>query len=76
MPAKFTSYFSKMREQRLDPPISVPILKARFPAHDDGRRRIQTPPRARRPRWEQRKHAENLAGARPLLRQRVAALAG
>jgi hypothetical protein len=47
IPAKFTSYSSKMQKQRLDPPISVPIPKARSPAHDGGRPRMKTPPRAR-----------------------------
>ena len=41
-----------MRKQRLVQPISVSILKTQSPAHDGGRLRMKTLPRARpRPRW-------------------------
>ena len=65
--AKLPLYSSSMRKQRLVPPISVPTLKARSPAHDGGRLRMKTPPRARTAALgEQRKRARNLAGARSL----------
>ena len=42
------------------PPISIPILKTRSPAHDGGRPRMKTPPRARTAALgEQRKRAGN-----------------
>src|SRR5262249_13106937 len=63
-------------KQRLVPPISVPTLKARSPAHDGGRLRMKTPPRARpRPHWVS--SATQRVGtllAPDLFRQRIAAL--
>jgi hypothetical protein len=73
--AKLPRYSSKMRKQRLVPPISVPILKARSPAHHGGRPRMKKPPRARPgPRWVSSASARGTLLAPDLFRQRVAAL--
>ena len=64
--AKFPSYSRNMRKQRPMPPILVPILKARLPAHDGGRLRMKVSPRARTAALdEQRKRAGNLLAHDP-----------
>src|SRR6516162_5640233 len=64
-----------MRKQRLIPPILVPILKVRSPAHDGGRLRMKTPPRARTgPRWVSSASARATLLAPDLFRQRVVPL--
>ena len=57
------------------PPILVPILKVRSPAHDGGRLRMKTPPRARTgPRWVSSASARATSLAPDLFRQRVVPL--